>query len=390
MGWVPLRRCAWYGVAWLAIGGLAIGDGGANHRVRQTRPVQLGTSMGNDNDINLFWCCSGTGGSLVQKNGEQYILSNNHVFAKSNSASIGDDISQPGLIDKGCTRPAADVVADLSQFVTIQFGNKRNKPVNAVDAAIAKVWEGQVDATGAILDIGTVCSSIRPADASLLGASVKKSGRTSGLTVGTVAAIGVTVDVSGYGPCGTGSKTARFGNQIRISGGLSQGGDSGSLVVENVTTSPRPVGLLFAGSTSGDTWANTAQAVTSAFGVSFVGGTCSSSTTSGGATTTSTGGPPGRPSFVDQLLAAVAAVKSRHEAALFNVPETVGTGIGLSQPGELVIEVYVRQANENARRNIPAALEGVRVQIVETGEVTALPACSPCASAAKNKKSACN
>src|SRR3974390_3277921 len=69
----------------------------------QNIPVKLGTSGGNAKDSsvqgNLTFCCSGTLGALVQRNGTFYILSNNHVLARTDSASIGDAISQPALID---------------------------------------------------------------------------------------------------------------------------------------------------------------------------------------------------------------------------------------------------------------------------------------------------
>ena len=49
-------------------------------------------------------CCGGTLGSLIQNaSGTQYLLSNNHVLARSDQASMGDTIVQPGLIDDNCT-----------------------------------------------------------------------------------------------------------------------------------------------------------------------------------------------------------------------------------------------------------------------------------------------
>jgi len=66
----------------------------------QSIPIKLGTSGGNAKDTsvqgNLIYCCAGTLGSLLQRNGSFYILSNNHVLARSDSASIGDAITQPG------------------------------------------------------------------------------------------------------------------------------------------------------------------------------------------------------------------------------------------------------------------------------------------------------
>src|SRR2546430_2577912 len=71
-----------------------------------------------------------------------------------------------------------------------------------------------------------------------IGAVVRKSGRTTGLTEGHVTAIDAVVEVD-YG----GGKTAMFRGQI-VSDLLSKGGDSGSLIVDDRR---RAVGLLFAG-----------------------------------------------------------------------------------------------------------------------------------------------
>jgi hypothetical protein len=55
---------------------------------------------------------------------------------------------------------------------------------------------------------------------------------------------------------------------IRGKGRFSQGGDSGSLIVD---ANRRPVGLLFAGSKNGYTFANQIGQVLSALGVSVDG-----------------------------------------------------------------------------------------------------------------------
>ncbi len=69
-----------------------------------------------------------------------YILSNNHVLANSNAASLSDPILQPGPYDGG-TDPA-DRIATLSRFIPITFEPQvpRAQHRNLVDAAIA---EGQ-------------------------------------------------------------------------------------------------------------------------------------------------------------------------------------------------------------------------------------------------------
>lgn len=165
-----------------------------------------------------------------------YILSNNHVLANSNAASIGDPVLQPGPYDGG-TDPA-DRIARLSRYVPITFEPPvpRAKHNNLVDCAVAE---------GAFHDLDReICWSDlvrgwRLKRNILVGTRVKKTGRTTNFTVGRISAINATVDV-GYG----GGKVARFKDQI-VTTNISAGGDSGSLVttLDNVA-----VGLLFAGS----------------------------------------------------------------------------------------------------------------------------------------------
>ena len=99
-----------------------------------------------------------------------------------------------------------------------------------------------------------------------LGMAVQKYGRTTGLTAGAITGINATVRVR-YS-----SGSARFVGQIIIGpGGFSAGGDSGSLVViQNGKNARKPVGLLFAGSTS-FTVANPIDPVLTRFGVTVDG-----------------------------------------------------------------------------------------------------------------------
>jgi len=157
-----------------------------------------------------------------------YILSNNHVLANSNDASLGDRILQPGPHDGG-TQPA-DVIGRLSRFVPIKFDGS----CNYVDAAIAEVPFHEIDRD--IYWNGYPASAAMAATAGML---LKKTGRTTNFTTGKVTAIGATVNIN-YG----GGKVAKFCNQI-VTTAMSAGGDSGSLVLDEAN---HPVGLLFAGS----------------------------------------------------------------------------------------------------------------------------------------------
>ncbi len=223
---------------------------------KRYRPVPIGVSVGNNNE-----CAAGTIGCVVSKGGTaRYILSNNHVLARQNAASIGEDIVQPGRYDnkpKCANKVATDKVADLSEFVRIDFSTSAN---NRVDAAIAQF--SITDFTCATLPAyyGFPGTTIIPATTDLIGVSVKKVGRTSSLSTGSVTGINATVNV-GYS-----AGTARFVGQI-LTSSISRSGDSGSLVVTNDANN-NPVGLLFAGSST-ITVVNPIADVLSAFNVTI-------------------------------------------------------------------------------------------------------------------------
>jgi S1-C subfamily serine protease len=163
-----------------------------------------------------------------------YILSNNHVLANCNNASIGDPILQPGPYDGGSV--PGDVIARLSRWVTIVFKTPTSAPLNYVDAAIAEGDFHNLDRE--IYWIGYV-QQVKSNPA--VGDIVEKTGRTTNFTTGTIIATNATVDV-GYG----GGRVARFARQI-VTTNMSDGGDSGSLVCD---ISEGAVGLLFAGSST--------------------------------------------------------------------------------------------------------------------------------------------
>jgi len=166
-----------------------------------------------------------------------YILSNNHVLANSNAGNPGDPILQPGPYDGGAD--PTDRIATLSRFVPIMFEPPLPRFLhrNVVDAAIAEARIEDIDRS--IYWNGVVRGWKTKAQVNV-GMPIKKTGRTTNLTVGRVVAINATVDV-GYG----GGKVARFTDQI-ITTPMSAGGDSGSLILS--AEDNQAVGLLFAGS----------------------------------------------------------------------------------------------------------------------------------------------
>ncbi len=273
----------------IEVGEIRAFAGEENRKLR--RPIQAGISVGH------YKITSGTIGLIVEKDGEGYILSNNHVLANSNDATIGDAVYQPGPADGG---GVSNQVAKLSHFIPIDFTPGAS---NLVDCALAKIivappvveppteeppvvtppkpkpkklnffqkiieWikklfgkkskasaQGvtviiggdeqppapttpiDIKSIGEIYGIGSITGII---DATPnVGDVVQKSGRTTGYTTNKIIAIDVTATVS-YGF----NQEATFVNQI-LCGDMSDGGDSGSAVLNE---SKELVGLLFAGS----------------------------------------------------------------------------------------------------------------------------------------------
>ena len=345
--------------SWLALVFCGITLGFAANTAQQAPPIKLGTSGSNVKDINSSFCCTGTLGSLVKdKSGILYILSNNHVLARSNAGKAGEAIMQRGYVDTVpvCSKTGTINVANLTKFVKLNFtgGN------NTVDAAIAKIISGKVNTGGTILQIGNISSTtVNPS----VNLAVEKSGRTTSKTTGKIASLNVTVTVSGYGPCGLGTNTAKFINQFLInSSTFSGGGDSGSLIVTQPAAGkkPNPVGLLFAGSST-STVGNPIKSVLSALGVSFVG-------TAADATVET----PTDPEFER-----VSQVKDRYDDELLRLPGVVGHGVSLSQDGSgrPVITLFLKDAHVPTE-NLPTTIEGVSVETQVTGEFRTTVNCS--------------
>ncbi len=234
-----------------------------DNRVDRRRPASPGISIGH------YKISAGTFGAVVKDKttGEKLILSNNHILANATNgfdgrSSIGDPILQPGPHDGGGPN---DQIATLLRFIPIrhsiqdvecpvaaaalQAGNiiihivrprynirltKYTNDMNIIDAAVAKP-DKQSLVDEEVLEIGRIEGVARVVP----GESIKKSGRTSGLTEGKVQAIGVTIKVGI-----TEEENGLFTDQV-VSNILSQPGDSGSLIVNS---EKKAVGLLFAGS----------------------------------------------------------------------------------------------------------------------------------------------
>lgn len=235
------------------------GPGGSESKVdpktRFTTPVPIGVSTGNWGE-----CSSGTIGARVYDGVGVYALSNNHVFALENDALLGSYILQPGRYDMDCSTDLTsyETLGTLEDYEAFDFSGAPN----TIDAAIAASSE-------ALLGNGTPSDGYgipksTPVVAEL-GLAVQKYGRTTSLTQGEIVGINATVNV-GYG-----SGTALFVKQILVGARkpFIKPGDSGSLLV---SSNRDPVGLLFAGNSTGKTAvANLIDLVLERFGVSIDG-----------------------------------------------------------------------------------------------------------------------
>jgi glutamine cyclotransferase len=325
-----------------------------DHQDYQTRPILLGTSGGNVNDKNFLGsrCCGGTLGALVTDGYKYYILSNNHVLARTNKGKSGEGISQPGLIDNACSALETDLVARLTSFVPIRFGLWN---INEMDAAIAEIIPGKVKTNGEIMGIGIPSTStLNPS----LGLAVQKAGRTTGVTHGKIMAINATIKVVYSIKCGTIIKRiVKFANQFRIEaedGDFSLEGDSGSLILEDTSDYPRPVGLLFAGG-GRSTFATPINLILNAFGTTIKGYNISRENI---------------PHAENDKIWICADVKNRYEDFLLKIPGIVGVGIGIDKKKNPTIEVYLEEMTQTVSEKLPSYLEGFSVKQVVTGKIT--------------------
>ena len=365
----------------------------ATHQAQMASPMQLGSSGGNNNDFDtsgntIVDCCGGTLGSLLQgSDSRQYLLSNNHVLARSDHASVGDTIVQPGLIDNNCTPNGegggTTPVGSLTGWLAL------SSPLTNADAAIAQVASHAVDASGSILELGSkqaggtlgaappgISSSGGKGEAASLNLTVAKSGRTTGLTCASVSALNLDVKVDYFTDCAETRPylTKTYTNQMAISGnGFSDAGDSGSLVVD--AGNAEPVGLFFAGGTDAT---GVSQGVANP-----VGDVLSelSAQVGGGTTYTFVGGSDHAVSCLNYGGSAVAAAQARPLAAAESARAAlavaqartlvnpsagilgVDTGKSSDHPGEAAVIVYV---NEGMSVSVPATVAGVRTLVIPT------------------------
>jgi hypothetical protein len=303
------------------------------------------------------------------------ILSNNHVLANSNNASPGDAILQPGPADGG--QPNQDTLAHLERFCRIQFNEEpgscsiagsvaglgntlarlvgsshrlqaiRANPqaVNMVDAAVARPINDS-DILDEILDLGVVTGTVTAA----LGMAVRKSGRTTAITNGQITVLEATVSIN-YGS----GRSATFEKQI-VTTAMSQGGDSGSLLMQS--SGQLAVGLLFGGSEQ-VTIHNPIQAVLDCLDISFAA-------------------PAAAKGEAQIAVDRAQAVRQAYQAELMKKPNVVGVGVGLRHTGgqrtdEVAVVVMVNRKlpleQLAPQDRLPSMIDGVPVDVKEVGEL---------------------
>jgi hypothetical protein len=217
-------------------------------------PVPAGVSTGNKQG-----CFAGTRGFLMYKGTQVGYITNNHVavaggkFLCINSAPIGTPEIQPGTYDAvpQCSITYSTTIGTLDSYVTIKGGN------NLVDAAFVSSNTSTISSVINVLGTPT-----KNAQDPAINMIVKKSGRTTEVTTGTISTINATVMINYGAGCGNYKFVGQF---VVTPGSFSAAGDSGSPVVD---ANNNPVGLLFAGSSS-STICNPIKTVMSQLGVSF-------------------------------------------------------------------------------------------------------------------------
>lgn len=378
----------------IVLSSTGVNSSGLINQAVQTGAIALGSSGGNDGDFDTATtsadqqyvsdCCGGTLGSLIEdSNSNFYILSNNHVLAESDQATVGSSIDQPGMIEDGCvpygqTGSGVRPVATLSSYVPLANANAN------VDAAIARIATGSVDPTGGILQFGSlgangVLVAAPPAGGTgeavtpynVAGMQVAKSGRTTGLTCSAISAINLNIIVDYYKDCAETIPyyTKTYTNQIGISGSdFSDSGDSGSLVVD--AANAEPVGLFFAGNEGlsiANPIADVLAALSTQAGTNFSFPANPTHPVSCLNFEQNTVAPASKRAVSTEAFAIAQTVANVTGAALVNQKVGilgVSAGHSLDSPGEATVIVYTDRSKPNV--TVPVTIGGLRTQPIPT------------------------
>ena len=344
-------------------------------RTERWRPAPAGVSLGH------YKITAGTLGCAVydRNSNERLILSNNHVLANRNEAYPGDPILQPGPADGG--QVERDTIARLVRFIPLRYntapvncglarsyallGNFFARMIgsqhqiqairvlpahgNLLDAAVARPLEDN-----AILNSSLEIGQINGETTAALGMPVCKSGRTTAYTTGVITVLDATLTVN-YGS----ERAATFEHQF-VTSPMSQGGDSGSLLVS--CDKHEAVGLLFAGSDQATLY-TPIQTVMKELEIEI------------------TPKVESKGSIRQAAVERAQAVKHTHQAALLAKANVVGVGVGLihrngqrtDQVGLIVmVDEKIPRARLAPEDVLPSEIEGVPVDVREVGRVKAL------------------
>lgn len=200
------------------------GDISAQMFVSQLRPCPGGFSVSHP------YVSAGSIGGVLRIGGQWgYILSNNHILAAVNQGVPGHPTYQPGVADGGW----GHTIGHLDRWVPIDFSG-----YNQVDCAVSRAldpWQQHVSRS-----VNGIGIPVAEADATP-DQRVRKSGRTSQLSYGTILSTNATVVVK-YG-----GWKATFVNQLQYTL-MTSPGDSGALIFDR--SSRTVLGLHFAASDS--------------------------------------------------------------------------------------------------------------------------------------------
>lgn len=192
-----------------------------DHRQRM-RPVPGGVSIGTRSI--QFAGATGTSAFVMTDGSERYLSSNNHVFTNVSNHDIGEPVVQPGIDDGGSVGP--DTVGNLAGFVPVEDGVTADFAWASMDVGI----------DSSAFQLGEIGPSVADPN---IGDDIVKSGRTTGVTRGTVSRTGVTIGVAWDNSVVTFTDVIESDMHI-------MGGDSGSPVFLDDSEPYTPAGLVFA------------------------------------------------------------------------------------------------------------------------------------------------
>jgi hypothetical protein len=193
---------------------------------------------------------SGTMGALVKDDKKLYCLSNNHILGDCNHMPVGMPVMAPSSADGKPNLSPPLAIAKFSRLIAMTSANPSHVKPSKLDVAIAEItykdrvtsWQGD-EFDG----YDTPTTVVSPS----AGMAVRKFGRTTGLTVGTIEARILQPMAVPY-VSNHFRATVWFADVWAVratSEHFALAGDSGSLVVSNDGT--EAVGLLFAANPSG-------------------------------------------------------------------------------------------------------------------------------------------